>query len=186
MRLGVCYYPEHWPESMWEDDARRMKALGIEQVRIAEFAWSRMEPTPGEYDWGWLDRAVDVLGAAGLLKGYRAATHWSAMDHLSPFGAIPTKTRVCVDRNRITGGGVTAGIDFALTLVSILVDRTIAEAIQLRLEYNPAPPFQSGSPESASPEVLALIESRMGPFRERRAEAVARAAARLNEPAAGS
>ncbi|GAB6846401.1 beta-galactosidase [Paraburkholderia kururiensis] len=66
MRLGVCYYPEHWPESMWEDDARRMKALGISQVRIAEFAWSRMEPSPGEYDWGWLDRAVDVLGKAGL------------------------------------------------------------------------------------------------------------------------
>ncbi|MDR5758919.1 beta-galactosidase [Caballeronia sp. LZ035] len=66
MRLGVCYYPEHWPETMWEDDARRMKALGIEQVRIAEFAWSRMEPSPGEYDWGWLDRAIDVLGAAGL------------------------------------------------------------------------------------------------------------------------
>ncbi|WP_042299672.1 beta-galactosidase [Paraburkholderia kururiensis] len=66
MRLGVCYYPEHWPESMWEDDARRMKALGISQVRIAEFAWSRLEPSPGEYDWGWLDRAVDVLGNAGL------------------------------------------------------------------------------------------------------------------------
>ncbi|MGV2287142.1 beta-galactosidase [Trinickia sp. YCB016] len=66
MRLGVCYYPEHWPESLWEDDARRMKALGIEQVRIAEFAWSRMEPSPGEYDWAWLDRAVDVLGNAGL------------------------------------------------------------------------------------------------------------------------
>ena len=66
MRLGVCYYPEHWPESMWKDDARRMKALGIEQVRIAEFAWSRIEPTPGEYDWGWLDRAIDVLGDAGL------------------------------------------------------------------------------------------------------------------------
>ncbi|MBV8701475.1 MAG: DJ-1/PfpI family protein [Bradyrhizobium sp.] len=126
-----------------------------------------------------------VLGAAGLLKGYRAATHWSAMDHLVPFGAIPTKTRVCVDRNRITGGGVTAGIDFALTLVSMLVDRTIAEAVQLRLEYNPAPPFQSGSPDSAPPEVLALIESRMAPFRQRRAEAVVRAAARLNEPASG-
>ena len=126
-----------------------------------------------------------VLGAAGLLKGYRAATHWSAMDHLAPFGAIPTRTRVCVDRNRITGGGVTAGIDFALTLVSMLVDRTTAEAIQLRLEYNPAPPFQSGSPDSAPPEVLALIESRMAPFRQRRAEAVVRAAARLNEPASG-
>ena len=61
-----------------------------------------------------------VLGAAGLLKGYRAATHWTAMDLLGAFGAIPTKTRVCVDRNRVTGGGVTAGIDFALTLVSML------------------------------------------------------------------
>jgi cyclohexyl-isocyanide hydratase len=124
-----------------------------------------------------------VLGAAGLLKGYRAATHWSAMDHLAPFGAIPTKTRVCVDRNRITGGGVTAGIDFALTLVAMLVDRKLAEAIQLRLEYNPAPPFQSGSPDSAPPEVLALIERRMAPFRERRAEAIVRAAARLSDRA---
>ena len=66
MHLGVCYYPEHWPESMWEGDAQRMKALGIERVRIAEFAWSRIEPTPGEYDWDWLDRAVDVLHRSGL------------------------------------------------------------------------------------------------------------------------
>src|ERR1700738_1959760 len=74
-----------------------------------------------------------VLGAAGLLRGYRAATHWTAMDFLAPFGATPAKTRVCVDRNRVTGGGVTAGIDFALTLVSIMVNRQTAEAIQLRL-----------------------------------------------------
>lgn len=66
MHLGVCYYPEHWPESMWRDDAARMRALGIERVRIAEFAWSRIEPSPGEYNWGWLDRAIDVLGDAGL------------------------------------------------------------------------------------------------------------------------
>ena len=71
------------------------------------------------------------------------------------FGAIPTKTRVCVDRNRVTGGGVTAGIDFALTLVSLLHDQKTAETIQLRLEYNPAPPFNSGSPDTAPPEVLA-------------------------------
>ena len=83
-----------------------------------------------------------VLGAAGLLKGYRAATHWTAMDFLSAFGAIPTKTRVCVDRNRVTGGGVTAGIDFALTLVSLLHDQKTAEAIQLRLEYNPGAAVQ--------------------------------------------
>ena len=97
-----------------------------------------------------------VLGAAGLLQGYRATTHWTAMDFLSAFGAIPTKTRVCVDRNRVTGGGVTAGIDFALTLVSLLVDRRTAEAIQLGLEYNPAPPFNAGSPETAPPEILAF------------------------------
>jgi cyclohexyl-isocyanide hydratase len=117
-----------------------------------------------------------VLGAAGLLRGYRAATHWTAMDYLAAFGAVPTKTRVCVDRNRITGGGVTAGIDFALTLVSMLVDRTTAEAIQLRLEYNPAPPFNSGSPDTAPAEVLALVKDRIAPFQARRREAVARAA----------
>ncbi|HLZ02647.1 MAG TPA: DJ-1/PfpI family protein [Bradyrhizobium sp.] len=124
-----------------------------------------------------------VLGAAGLLKGYRAATHWSAMDNLSAFGATPTKTRVCTDRNRVTGGGVTAGIDFALTLVSMLVDRTTAEAIQLRLEYNPAPPFQSGSPDTAPAEVLARINERIAQFKARRKEMVERAATRLNESA---
>ena len=121
-----------------------------------------------------------VLGAAGLLKGYRAATHWTAMDNLSAFGAMPTKTRVCIDRNRITGGGVTAGIDFALTLVSKLVDEKTAQAIQLRLEYNPAPPFNSGSPDTAPSDVLALIQERVAPFKARRAEAVARAAAKLS------
>ena len=119
-----------------------------------------------------------VLGAAGLLRGYRAATHWSAMDQLPAFGATPTKTRVCIDRNRVTGGGVTAGIDFALTLVSILVDRPTAEAIQLRLEYNPAPPFSSGSPDTAPPEIVARIKERIAPNQARRREAVARAALR--------
>lgn len=64
--LGVCYYPEHWPESWWADDARQMRAMGLTAVRIAEFAWSRIEPAPGRFDWGWLDRAVTVLGDAGL------------------------------------------------------------------------------------------------------------------------
>lgn len=120
-----------------------------------------------------------ALGAAGLLKGYRAATHWSAMEMLALFGAMPTRTRVCIDRNRITGGGVTAGIDFALTLVSMLVDRTTAEAIQLRLEYNPAPPFNAGSPDTAPAEVVALIKQRIAPFQARRIEAAKRAAARV-------
>ena len=120
-----------------------------------------------------------VLGAAGLLKGYRAATHWTAMEFLTAFGAVPTPTRVCVDRNRITGGGVTAGIDFALTLVSIMIDRRTAEAIQLGIEYNPAPPFNSGSPDTAPAEILALAKERIAPNQLRRGEAVQRAAARL-------
>ena len=127
-----------------------------------------------------------VLGAAGLLRGYRAATHWSARDHLAAFGAIASNERVCIDRNRITGGGVTAGIDFALTLVAQLVDRKTAEAIQLRLEYNPAPPFNSGSPETAPEDVLALMNERIAPSKARRAEAVARAAARLNAATAST
>lgn len=122
-----------------------------------------------------------VLGAAGLLQGYRATTHWTAIDLLAPFGATPVDTRVCIDRNRVTGGGVTAGIDFALTLVSILVDRATAEIIQLRLEYNPAPPFNAGSPDTAPPEILAHMKERIAPSRQRRSEAMQRAAARLVE-----
>ena len=121
-----------------------------------------------------------VLGAAGLLQGYRAATHWTAMEFLSIFGAIPTKTRVCVDRNRVTGGGVTAGIDFALTLVSLMVDRQTAEAIQLRLEYNPAPPFNAGSPDTAPPEILAFMKEKIAPAQARRKEMIDRAGARLS------
>jgi cyclohexyl-isocyanide hydratase len=120
-----------------------------------------------------------VLGAAGLLRGYRATTHWTAMEFLSQFGAIPEKTRVCVDRNRVTGGGVTAGIDFALTLVSIMIDRQTAEAIQLGLEYNPAPPFNAGSPDTAPAEILARMKERIAPAQARRTEAIHRAAARL-------
>jgi cyclohexyl-isocyanide hydratase len=120
-----------------------------------------------------------VLGAAGLLQGYRATTHWTAIDFLGAFGATPTKTRVCVDRNRVTGGGVTAGIDFALTLVSLLVDQRTAEAIQLRLEYNPAPPFNSGSPDTAPTEILALMREKIAPAQIRRGEKIDRAAARL-------
>jgi len=121
-----------------------------------------------------------VLGAAGLLQGYRAATHWSAMDYLSGFGAIPTRTRVCVDRNRVTGGGVTAGIDFGLTLAAILADKATAEAIQLGIEYNPAPPFDAGSPDTAPTDVLAAVKTRIA-ARTGRGEAMVRAAAKLEK-----
>ena len=121
-----------------------------------------------------------VLAAAGLLDGYRAATHWSAREALTLLGVSVSHERVCTDRNRITGGGVTAGIDLGLTVVAELVDRTTAEAAQLRLEYNPAPPFDAGSPETAPAAVLELMTGRMAKAKARRLEIVAQAAARMN------
>lgn len=94
-----------------------------------------------------------ILGAAGLLNGYKATSHWSTLDVLSELGAIPTKERIVVDRNRITGGGVTAGIDFGLKIVSLLRNENYAKAVQLYLEYNPEPPFDAGTPEKA-PKVV--------------------------------
>jgi len=123
-----------------------------------------------------------VLAAAGLLDGYRATTHWSAMGYLGKLGAIPEKARVCTDRNRMTGGGVTAGIDFGLTLAEKLSDRTTAEMIQLTLEYNPAPPFNAGSPETAPAEVMErlgrLFANAAAAGASQREAAVARAAER--------
>jgi cyclohexyl-isocyanide hydratase len=120
-----------------------------------------------------------VLAAAGLLDGYRATTHWSAMGYLGQLGATPEKTRVCTDRNRITGGGVTAGIDFGLTLAEKLSDRTRAQMIQLMLEYNPAPPFNSGSPDTAPAEVMEAMKARYaGGAASEREKLVARAAGR--------
>lgn len=122
-----------------------------------------------------------VLGAAGLLCGYRAATHWTAIDHLAAFGAIPDRSRVCIDRNRITGGGVTAGIDFALALAALLTDQITAQAIQLSIEYDPAPPFTAGSPQTAPQEIVALVKQRTAQSRQRRAIEIAEAAARLDQ-----
>ena len=120
-----------------------------------------------------------VLGAAGLLKGYRAATHWTAMDFLSAFGAIPTKTRVCVDRNRITVAGVTTMINLKIKKEKQMVDRRTAEAIQLRLEYNPSPPFNAGSPDTAPADILAMMKERIAPAQARRGEMIGRAAVRM-------
>ena len=120
-----------------------------------------------------------VLGAAGLLDGYQATTHWGSIDNLAHFGATAVNTRVCVDRNRITGGGVTAGLDFGLHLASVLADRQTAERIQLFLEYTPQPPFTSGSPDTAPKEVLAKVSETIAPMLTRRKEATLRAAQRL-------
>jgi len=100
-----------------------------------------------------------LLGAAGLLKGRRAASHWSAREQLSLFGAIPDAGRVVRDGHILTGGGVTAGIDFALTLAAELADPVVAQSIQLLIEYAPAPPFNAGRPELVSQEVLGRLRS---------------------------
>ena len=121
-----------------------------------------------------------VLGAAGLLHGRRATTHWAAHHFLESFGAIPVKERVVQDGNLMTGGGVTAGIDFALTLLIGLIGETEAQAIQLQLEYAPAPPFNSGTPDTAPKAVVDLVWSRGEAGRAQRAAIVDRAAARLN------
>ena len=94
------------------------------------------------------------LAKAGLLEGYRAATHWAARGQLAALGIEVGTERVVIDRNRITGGGVTAGIDFGLTLASILYGEEIAKITQLLIEYNPAPPFDTGSPEKAGAELV--------------------------------
>jgi cyclohexyl-isocyanide hydratase len=120
-----------------------------------------------------------VLAAAGLLNGYRAATHWSAREALPLLGAELSRERVCVDRNRLTGGGVTAGIDLALSVIAHLVDQTAAETIQLRLEYNPRPPFNAGSPDTAPSVVVAILENRIKVAKQRRMELVRQAAARM-------
>jgi len=117
-----------------------------------------------------------VLGAAGLLRGRRATTHWNAHDLLAHFGAIPTKGRVVRVGNLITAGGVTAGIDFGLALVAELAGQTEAETIQLALEYAPAPPFDSGTPETASANVLAVAKARLAALRQAREAIIARIA----------
>ena len=107
----------------------------------------------------------EFLAKAGLLQGYRAANHWMAREQLTKLGVEVGTERVVVDRNRITGGGVTAGIDFGLTLASILCGEEIAKIIQLLMEYNPAPPFDVGSPEKAGTQLVdkaMLFMQRMG------------------------
>ena len=120
-----------------------------------------------------------VLGAAGLLKGYKSACHWASRDLLAAFGAIPVAERVVRDRNRFSGGGVTAGIDFGLTLLAELAGDEVAQSVQLGLEYDPQPPFQSGSPEKAGAERTARVRAQMEKMIARRQEANARAAARV-------
>lgn len=120
-----------------------------------------------------------ILGAAGLLKGRRAACHWGARDLLPLFGAIPDDGRVVRDGNVFTGGGVTAGIDFALTMAAEIAGPQVAQAIQLTLEYAPAPPFDAGRPDTAPAEVLARVKALMARTAPERRAAAERAAEKL-------
>jgi len=108
------------------------------------------------------------LGAAGLLKGKRATCHWTAIEHLRPLGAIPVSQRVVIDGNIITGAGVAAGIDFALAVAAILEGEEVAKQIQLQIEYDPSPPFNCGSIETASAEMVALLRGRGAALSEQR------------------
>jgi cyclohexyl-isocyanide hydratase len=117
-----------------------------------------------------------VLAAAGLLTGYRATCHWLSLDQLAYFGAVPVSERVVIDRNRVTGAGVTSGIDFALTLAACLFGEEPAKRAQLAMEYDPKPPFVGGTPASAGPELVASLRAAHAAFQRER-EAVARRAA---------
>ena len=107
-----------------------------------------------------------ILGAAGLLRGYKATSHWAAAGLLDLFGAEKTDGRVVIDRNRITGGGVTAGIDFGLVLLAKLRGDAVAKATQLMLEYDQQPPFHAGTPQGAGPEITQLVRNLIEPMNQ--------------------
>ncbi len=123
-----------------------------------------------------------VLGAAGLLKGKRATTHWAYHSLLGLQGAIPVQERVVRDGNLLTGGGITAGIDFALTLAAELYGDDVAQLVQLQLEYAPAPPFASGEPQTAPEAVLQRARQLAADSLTQRRLITQRAAARLQAP----
>ena len=118
-----------------------------------------------------------VLGAAGLLKGYRATTHWLSLELLPIFGATPAPDRVVIDRNRITGGGVTSGIDFALVIAGEIAGADTAKEIQLLIEYNPAPPFACGHPATADAAIVDKVRRTRSAIQTARLEQAKRAAA---------
>jgi cyclohexyl-isocyanide hydratase len=120
-----------------------------------------------------------VLAAAGLLQGYRATTHWLSLDLLEMLGVEPVAERVVIDRNRITGGGVTSGIDLGLAIAAELFGEAIAQAIQLGIEYNPQPPFQSGSPKTAPADITAKVTADSQTLQETRRQIVQRVVAQL-------
>lgn len=113
-----------------------------------------------------------ILAAAGLITGKRAGSHWAYRELLAMFGAIPDDARVVRDGNVITGGGVTAGIDIALTIAAELAGEDVAKMIQLAIEYAPAPPFNCGRPEIAEEKTVAAVKQLFSAFAQQRREAI--------------
>ncbi len=176
--IGTCELP-----SMRLSDAPPLDLLFIgggegvnplmEDAEILDFLFERA----GDAQWVTsVCTGALVLGAAGLLRGYNAATHWAAMEVLHILGANPVYERVVIDRNRITGGGVTAGLDFALTVAAQLHGETYAQGMQLAMEYDPQPPFSSGSPRTSPPELVNAIRSSLAPMTSARIDAARRVA----------
>jgi len=154
---------------------------GVGQIEAAEDAPTMQWIHDAGEHARWITSACTgalLLGCAGLLQGYRAATHWAFMDLLPLVGAIPTQKRVVIDRNRITSGGVTAGIDIALTIAAEVAGREAAEAIQLQLEYDPEPPFRAGHPNVARRELVDQIRTAIGKRHAERREQLERIVAR--------
>lgn len=136
--------------------------VGVTDVMMDEaaMAWVRQIGASAQWVTSVCTGSL-ILGAAGLLSGYKATSHWAWHHHLTLFGAEPVKARTVFDRNRVTGGGVTAGIDFALSLMAAIRGEEHARLVQLALEYDPTPPFDSGSPEKAGEAMIKGYAARM-------------------------
>lgn len=141
-------------------------------------AWIQKQAAGSRYVFSVCTGAL-LCGAAGLLKGRRATTHWSALHLLPLFGAIAVNERVVVDSNYVFAAGVTAGIDGALRLAAELRGEEAAQAIQLNIAYAPEPPFNSGTPERAPPAIVARARQSYRKIGARREETARRASARL-------
>jgi cyclohexyl-isocyanide hydratase len=170
----------YWPNVHFTPDADLASAPAIDVLFIpggagirfaledpATLAWVAQTGTNARYVTSVCTGAL-VLGAAGLLRGYRAATHWLYMDLLPMLGADPVDERIVRDRNRITSGGVTAGIDFGLALAAELTSRESAERAQLYLQYAPAPPFTAGDPCGAPAAIVAALRAESAENHSRR------------------
>jgi cyclohexyl-isocyanide hydratase len=173
------------PTAMFEDIDRTdilcvPGGIGVTEVMMDEAAMAWVRQVGGDAQWVTsVCTGSLILGAAGLLKGYKATSHWAWHDNLAVFGAEPVKARTVFDRNRVTGGGVTAGIDFAFALMREIRGETHARMIQLALEYDPAPPLDSGSPEKAGEAMVAAFAERMAALAPNRAAEMKEAAAHL-------